>query len=162
MKNVDLQQLDQLVRPVVDGLGYDLVDLEWKHEGGHWVLRAFIDHPELSPNRLSGGVGHDDCSRVSHALSAELDVADAIHVPFHLEVSSPGLDRPLKRESDFRRFLGRKAKIRTRHPVGESRRNFAGTLVAAEQGRVRITVDDGETFEIPVDDVEKAHLEFEF
>jgi len=160
MKNVDTQKLIEIVRPVVDGLGYDLVDLQWLHEGGHWVLRALIDHPEHSANAVTGGVGLDDCARVSHAVSAELDVADAIHVAFHLEVSSPGLDRPLKRESDFRRFVGKKARIRTRHPVGESRRNFSGTLVGAEGGKVRIDVD-GQTYEIPVDDVEKANLQVE-
>jgi ribosome maturation factor RimP len=148
----------------VAGLGYDLVDLEWKHEAGHWVLRVFIDWPELSGNTAAGGVSHDDCSRASHAVSAELDVAEAIHVPFTLEVSSPGLNRPLRREADFRRFVGKKARIRTSRPVtpGEhGRRNFAGTLLGCEQGKVRIEAD-GQVYEFPVEDVEKANLQYEF
>jgi ribosome maturation factor RimP len=161
MRNVDVKMLEQLAGRVLEGLGYDLVDLEWKHEGGSWLLRVYLDWPELSGNAASGGVGHEDCARVSHSLGAELDVADLIHVPFTLEVSSPGLNRPLKRESDFRRFTGRKARIRTRRPVGENRRNFAGTLRGADAGRVKIEVD-GQLFEIPVEEVEKANLQYEF
>ncbi len=155
MKAVDLQKLEHLVEPVVAGQAYELVDLEWKHEAGAWVLRVFIDRPE------GGAVGLDDCANVSRELSAVLDVEDAIHVPYNLEVSSPGLNRPLKRERDFRRFVGKKAKIRTRHPVGESRRNFAGTLVAVEGGTVRIDVGD-QVCDVPIGDVEKANLIYEF
>ena len=103
----------------------------------------------------------DDCANVSHQLSATLDVSDLISVHYSLEVSSPGLNRPLKKESDFARYLGKKAKIRTKHPVGEARRNFSGTLVAVESGKVRIDVGD-QTYDVPVDDVEKANLVFEF
>src|SRR5262249_16696042 len=110
------------------------------------------------------GVSLDDCARVSRELSALLDVADAVPTAYNLEVSSPGLNRPLKRESDFRRFIGRRAKIRTRHPVGENRRNFSRLLVSLASGppaKVRIDVGD-QTFEGPVDDVEKANLVYEF
>jgi ribosome maturation factor RimP len=150
-KGVDIEQLRGIASPVVAGLGYELVDLEWKHEG-RWVLRLFLDR--------DGGISHDDCARASRALSAELDVADAIHAPYVLEVSSPGLDRPLRAERDFARFAGKNARIRTRHPVGESRRNFKGKLIGAAEGKVRIEVD-GQEYEIPVDDVEKANLEIE-
>src|SRR6516225_5367756 len=110
-KPVDMNQLTQLCEPVVTGQGYELVELEWKHESGSWVLRVFID-------RLAGNVSLDDCASVSRELSAVLDVADAISPAYSLEVSSPGLNRPLKKESDFKRFVGKKAKIRTKHPVG--------------------------------------------
>jgi ribosome maturation factor RimP len=153
MRPVDTQQLETLIGPVVDGMTYELVDLEFKREVGTWVLRVFIDGP--------GGVSLDDCARVSHQLSATLDVADVIPMAYSLEVSSPGLNRPLKKEADFRRFVGQKARIRTRHPVGESRRNFAGTLVSVEAGRVKIDVGD-QVCEVPVEDVEKANLVYEF
>jgi ribosome maturation factor RimP len=158
MRPVDLNRLETLARPVVEGQLYELVDLEWKHEAGRWVLRLFIDRREgaSDPN-----VSLDDCAEVSRELSAVLDVSDAIPVAYTLEVSSPGLNRPLKREADFRRFVGKKAKIRTRHPVGENRRNFAGRLVAVDGGRVRIDVGD-QVYELPVDDVEKANLVYEF
>jgi ribosome maturation factor RimP len=153
MKPVDVDKLRTVVEPVVAGQGYELVDVEWKNESG-WVLRAFIDKP-------SGAITLDDCTAVSRELSAVLDVADAIACAYSLEVSSPGLNRPLRKESDFARFIGKKAKIRTRHPVGESRRNFSGTLVAVAAGKVRIDVGD-QVCEVPVDDVEKANLVYEF
>jgi ribosome maturation factor RimP len=163
MPPVDLQAIEKLSSQVLQGLGYDLVDLEWKHEAGRWVLRVFIDRSGEGAE-VPGGISHDDCSRASHALSAELDVADVIHAQYTLEVSSPGLDRPLKREGDFRRFAGKRAKIRTKHPVATGdpvgRRNFAGQLVGAGEGRVRIDVD-GRVFELPLADIEKAHLEIE-
>ena len=152
---VDTQKLTELAEPIVRGLGYELVDLEWKREGQGWVLRLFID-------RLDGAnVSLDDCADVSHQLSTTLDVADVISQAYHLEVSSPGLDRPLKKEADFRRFVGKKAKIRTRHPIGENRRNFSGEILSVEAGRVRIDVGD-QVCDVPVDEVEKAHLIYEF
>jgi ribosome maturation factor RimP len=153
-KPVDMNQLTQLCEPVVTGQGYELVDVEWKHESGNWVLRLFID-------KLAGTVSLDDCASVSRELSAVLDVADAIGPAYSLEVSSPGLNRPLKKESDFKRFVGKKAKIRTKHPVGEARRNFSGTLVAVDSGKVKIDVGD-QVCEVAVDDVEKANLVYEF
>jgi len=165
-KAVDMRGLEELVRPVVAGLGYDLVDLEWKHEAGNFVLRLLIDVAWTGTDEAPRSVGHEDCARVSYTVGAELDVADAIHVPFNLEVSSPGLNRPLKREEDFRRFAGQKAKVRTRTPVVDpvspaGRRNFAGKLLGTDAGRVKIDVD-GQQFEIPIDDVEKANLVYEF
>ena len=156
MKPVDLTKLQSLVEPVVTGQGYELVDVEFKNELGAWVLRVYIDNP-----RAEGGVGLEDCAQVSRELSAVLDVEDAISGHYSLEVSSPGLNRPLKKEADFARFVGKKAKIRTRHPVGDSRRNFSGTLVAVTQGKVKIDVGD-QVCEVPVDDVEKANLVYEF
>jgi ribosome maturation factor RimP len=156
MKAVDVSKITALAEKIVEGQGYELVELEWKHESGRWVLRVYID------TIIKGAkVSLDDCANVSQELSTTLDVSDLVHVPYTLEVSSPGLNRPLKREQDFRRFIGQKAKIRTRHPVGETRRNFSGTLVAVEAGKVRIDVGD-QTFEIEVSDVEKANLVYEF
>jgi ribosome maturation factor RimP len=155
-KPIDTQKLIQLVEPVVAGQGYELVDLEFKNEPqvAGWVLRVFID-------KQPDGVSLDDCASVSRELSAVLDVEDAIQLAYSLEVSSPGLNRPLRKVADFARFVGKKAKIRTRHPVGESRRNFSGTLVGVDGGKVKIDVGD-QVCEVPVDDVEKANLVYEF
>jgi ribosome maturation factor RimP len=152
MKPVDVKQLEAVVAPVVTGQGYELVDVEWKNESG-WILRVFVDK--------ESGVTLEDCASVSRELSAVLDVEDVIPVAYSLEVSSPGLNRPLKKAADFARFVGKKAKIKTRHPVGESRRNFSGTLVGVEGGKVKIDVGD-QVCEVPVDDVEKANLVYEF
>jgi ribosome maturation factor RimP len=152
MKQIDVEKLKNVAEPVVTGQGYELVDVEWTRGQEGWVLRVYIDR--------DGGVNLNDCADVSHQLSATLDVEDEIPVAYSLEVSSPGLDRPLKTEAHFKRFLGQKAKIRTRHPVGETRRNFSGTLLAVEAGKVRIDVGD-QVCEVPLDDVEKAHLVYE-
>jgi ribosome maturation factor RimP len=153
MKPLDVHKLSTAIEPVVTGQGYELVDVEWKNESG-WVLRVFID-------KVVGGVSLDDCTTVSRELSAVLDVEDLIPNAYSLEVSSPGLNRPLKKESDFARFVGQRAKIRTRHPVGETRRNFAGKLLSVTEGKVRIDVGD-QVCEVPIDDVEKANLVYEF
>jgi ribosome maturation factor RimP len=156
MKPVDQKKLESLVEPVVTGQGYELVDVEFKNELGAWILRVYIDKPGSEER-----VGLDDCASVSRELSAVLDVDDTIQGHYSLEVSSPGLNRPLKKESDFARFVGKKAKIRTRHPIGDSRRNFSGTLVAVAGGKVKIDVGD-QVCEVPVDAVEKANLVYEF
>jgi ribosome maturation factor RimP len=158
MRPVDLHKVQEVVTPVVEGQGYDLVDVEWKHEHGQFILRVFIDRREGATNP---NVSVDDCANVSHELSAVLDVSDVIAPAYSLEVSSPGLDRLLKKEADFRRFVGQKARIRTKHPVGENRRNFSGRLMAVADGKVTIDVGD-QVCEVPVDDVEKANLVYEF
>lgn len=158
MPKVDADTLKAIIEPAVQGQGYELVDVQWTREPSGWILRIFIDKEE-------GGVGLDDCAEVSHMLSATLDVQDVIPQAYSLEVSSPGLNRPLKKEKDFRRFVGKKARIRTRHPVSQGdkapRRNFSGVLVGVEAGRVRIDVGD-QVCDVPVDDVEKANLVWEF
>ncbi len=152
MPSIDIEKLRNIAEPVVRGQGYELVEVEWAGSPGGYVLRVYIDR--------EGGISHQDCADVSHQLSATLDVADIIPVRYSLEVSSPGLDRPLRKESDFKRFVGKRAKIRTRRPVGESRRNFSGILVGVEGGKVRIDVGD-QVCDVPVDSIEKANLVFE-
>src|SRR5687768_8757149 len=128
----EIANLWNLVEPVAQAAGFDLVELEWGREEGGWVLRLYIDRPfeaeRDSAPRLPGATGPDplfagptiglpECERMSRDTSAALDVADVIKHAYRLEVSSPGLERPLRRERDFRRFAGRKAKIRTNSPV---------------------------------------------
>ena len=101
-------------------------------------------------------VSHEDCEQVSRDLSATLDVADCIHHAYRLEVSSPGIDRPLRRERDFARFAGQEAKIRMTDPV-EGRRNFSGVLAGASQGRVQIDCE-GRSYQLPLDMIVRANL----
>jgi len=149
---VDVKQLENVVERALAALHYDLVALDFVREHG-WILRVYIDRPE------GGNVGVDDCARASRDISTALDVADLIHMPYSLEVSSPGLDRPLRREKDFARFAGKRARLKLREPV-DGRRNFAGTLKGVEDGRVAIECD-GQTFKLPLADVAKANLEME-
>jgi ribosome maturation factor RimP len=145
--------LRSILIPPVEGAGYELVDLHFKREQAGWVLRIFIDSPH--------GVGHADCERVSRELSAVLDVNDVISHAYTLEVSSPGLDRPLRTAEHFARFVGHKARVRLHQGVG-GRRNFAGTIRGVTpSGEVTLDVD-GAAFTLPLADLERANLEFQF
>ncbi len=158
-----------LVEPHVRGAGLDLIELNWGQEPGGWVMRVFIDRlPEDGPRLPADAVGsvdplfpsatitHQECERVSRDLSAALDVSNAIPHAYHLEVSSPGLDRPLRRLQDFRRFAGQKIKVRTTDAV-DGRRNFSGVLRDAHDGVVEIECE-GRSYQVPVDAVARAHL----
>ena len=152
------EQVGGLVRPILDSMQLELVDIEFVRMGRDAVLRLFIDK--------DGGVALDDCADVSRELSAILDVEDVISVNYTLEVSSPGLDRPLKKIQDYERYTGRLIKIRTYEmfpdDAGNKRKTFLGTLEGLEDGSVRITLKEGQTASIPLELVAKASLEFEF
>jgi ribosome maturation factor RimP len=114
----------------------------------------FID----APVGASVTVSHEDCARVSRDVSAALDVADVISHAYQLEVSSPGLDRPLRREGDFARFVGESARIKLSDEGGvEGRRNFSGVIRSAKDGRVEIECD-GRSYQLPIDGIAKANL----
>jgi len=143
----------EIILPPVEAAGYELVDVQWKHEQGGWVLRVMVDKP--------GGVGHADCERVSREVSVVLDVHDVINHAYILEVSSPGLDRPLRTLDHFRRFIGSKARVRLRQGL-DGRRNFAGTIVTVDAGANTATLEvEGREYALPLGDLEKANLQFE-
>jgi ribosome maturation factor RimP len=143
-----------LAEPYVRDAGLDLIEVQYGREQSGLVLRVFIDRPMSGEG--AGPITADDCERVSRDLSAALDVADRIPHAYKLEVSSPGLDRPLRRERDFERFLGESARIRLTDGV-EGRRNFSGTLQAVKDGRVEIACD-GRSYQLPIDDITRANL----
>lgn len=154
-------RIQGLVTPVLDELKMELVDLEFKREGRDWFLRLFIDK--------DGGVTLDDCAEVSRDVSAILEVEDPISTAYHLEVSSPGLDRPLRKAADYLRFTGRLIKVKTYEKLdpdgrGHERKTFVGTLLGLEDGVVRIEQNDkpGGIVAFPLDAVAKANLEPEF
>ena len=144
------------VRPVAERIleseGMELVDIEYRRERGGRVLRLIIDQ--------EGGVTLDDCASISHELDRNLDVEDISPGPYTLEVSSPGLNRPLKKESDFHRFINRVVRVKTASPV-EDRRTFRGRLLACRDGSVEIEVERS-VVKIPMDCIVKANLEYEF
>jgi ribosome maturation factor RimP len=161
---IDLQKLDALIRPAVEGQGYELVDLEWKREPVGWVFRLYIDR---RPGQ--GYVSHEDCVNVSRETSALLDVHDVLPEHYHLEVSSPGVNRPLKRAVDFSRFVGKRAKVRLREeealpgPEGTApRRNFTGKIESVDGDLVCLHLDGADLVRLPVAAMEKAHLVYEF
>lgn len=139
--------LQALIEPTVTGLGYELVALE---RVGRGLLRLYIDKP--------GGVDLEDCSRVSHQLTRLLTVENVAYD--RLEVSSPGLDRPLVKAADFVRFTGERAQLRLRMPL-DGRRRFVGVLLGLEQDRVRLQSDAG-VMELALNDIESARLAPDF
>ncbi len=151
-------RVTELAEPLTASLGVELVEVEYRQEGGRMVLRLFIDRED--------GVTLDDCTAVSRELAEVLDVEDFIHCRYNLEVSSPGLERPLKKPSDYERFAGRLVKVRTFEllpdDAGNMRKAFTGELLGLEGGVVRLKLKEGQTAGIPLEKVAKANLEFEF
>lgn len=143
-----MRDLTQLFEPVIESMGYELVGVEFV-SGLHGTLRVYIDHEE--------GIGVDDCAAISHQVSGILDVEKPISQAYDLEVSSPGIDRPLFKLADYQRFVGSVAKIKLAAGL-DGRRNFKGRLMGVSDSRlVRIEVD-GETFELPFADIARANL----
>jgi len=157
-------ELTGLVRSVVEPMGYELVGVEYFQRGKPGaVLRVYIDRPNYI-DRPGGartqGITLDDCGRVSHQLSGVLDVEDPIAGHYDLEVSSPGLDRPLFKAEHFERFQGRRVRIRVAVAL-DGRRNFEGRIAGLEQALVLLRVDDT-LREIPLAMIESARLVPEF
>jgi ribosome maturation factor RimP len=146
----------EMLEPLVAGEGLELLDVEFVREREGWVLRLFIDKP-------GGRVGLEECSQVSRAVDTVLDVEDIIPQEYNLEVSSPGLNRPLKKPAHFERVTGQKVKVKTFGPIGEPpRKNFTGTLTEVAADAISVDVEGAGSFRIPFKDIAKANLEFEF
>lgn len=151
---------------VAESHGLTIFDLQFRRESIGWVLRVMVDRPweaAQGPETPDQAVGIEDCQRVSHDLSALLDVEDdlgaALERAYTLEVSSPGLDRPLREEADYRRFVGRLAKIVTAPLDGQS--SFAGRLSGVEDGAV-VLVEGRRTHRVPLSAIKRARLDVEF
>ena len=141
-------ELRKLLEPGVSAMGFELVDVEVAGSRHNPTLRVYIDSP--------AGVNVDDCARVSRQLSALLDIEDPLPGHYTLEVSSPGLDRPLVKPEDFRRFVGEKIKVKLQAPL-LGRRNFSGRLVNVAADHVVMEVDK-EIFNLAFDAMERARL----
>ena len=152
------EQARRVLEPVLARDGYELVEVEWLRLAGRWTLRVFIDKP--------GGVGIDDCQAVSRTVEPILDVDDLIEPAYDLEVSSPGLDRPLRKPQDFDRYAGQRAHVKSFAPVPDTapgqtpRKHFTGVLRGFRDGAVELDVD-GVLHRIPLDRIAKAHLEYD-
>ena len=148
-----LAKISEIGKSIVEGAGMEMVHLDLERQRGGWFLRLYIDRP--------GGVTLDDCQAISEQMGAELDAGDVIETTYTLEVSSPGLDRPLRNDSDFRRFIGRLVAISTFEPIRE-RRHIVGRLTDFQSGTVTV-VDEKETeYQIPIQKISRARLEIEF
>jgi ribosome maturation factor RimP len=142
-------KLEALLAPLVEDLGYEFVGIEYQSNPKNRLIRLYIDRPEV-------GVGVDDCERVSHEVSALLDVEDPVSGQYTLEVSSPGIERPLFKAAHFLRFVGEDARVLMNVPV-EGRRKFKGRIVDADERQVVLEVD-GAHRALPVSDIQRAAL----
>ena len=138
----------EVIEPVVTGLGYELVGAEFGQAENGMTLRIYIDKPD--------GILMEDCATVSRQLNAVLDVEDTIKSAYLLEVSSPGVDRPLFKEEHFAVQVGEEVRVRMAEAVN-GRRNFKGELIAVKDGLATVEVD-GIDYDLPVIDVEQAHV----
>ena len=145
-----VERVKSIALPLFTELGLELVEVEFRRETGGWILRLYLDK--------SGGVTLMDCQRVSEELSDLLDVENLIDHPYTLEVSSPGLNRPLSRESDFLRFVGQRARVNTSEAIAGQRR-FLGVLKGYEEGRIVLEREDGAIVLIPYALISKAQLD---
>ncbi len=141
-----------LLRPIVGGLGYELWGVEFDPRQRHPILRVYIEHPR--------GISVADCERVSHQIGAVLDVEDPIPGAYTLEVSSPGMDRPLFNETQIRRYAGRMAQVRTVEKL-DGRRKFKGRILGCDEGNLDIEVESGPV-RIPLEAIARVRLVPEF
>ncbi|WP_294946025.1 ribosome maturation factor RimP [Sulfurivirga sp.] len=141
-------RIEQMVKPAIEDLGCEFWGCEYLPVSGHATLRIYIDKPE--------GVTVDDCADVSHEVSGILDVEDPISGAYNLEISSPGVDRPLMNPEHFSRYVGEEVAVRAHEPV-LGRRKFKGPLLSADESGIEILVD-GETYAIDYDNIDKANL----
>lgn len=155
-----IDKIEELVQPILEDLKCELVDIEYQREQRGWVLRFFLDK--------DGGINLDDCAEASREISSLLDVEDIIGTAYNLEVSSPGIERPLKKIADFERFSGKLAKIKTIDSIdpdnsGRKRKTFVGALAGVDGQNILILLKkDAAAIPIAVQQIEKANLKFEF
>ena len=147
-----VKDVSLLIEPILDEMEIELVDVEYLSEGGRWVLRIYVDR--------EGGITLNDCVRVTREIEDLIEVKDFFRQPYVLEVSSPGLNRPLKKEKDFVQAVGKDVKIRMADPI-DGRRNFQGKLESFEDGVLSVTVSN-DRFLLPFGKVEKANLVYDF
>ena len=152
-KGIEWDRLRRLIQDVAESQGYELVDVELKGSGKSSVLRVYIDR--------RSGISHRDCELVSEQVGTVLDVEDLIPFSYTLEVSSPGLDRKLVKESDYTRFGGKLARIQTRIPLNQQK-VFRGRLQGLHDGKVRLELRTGGQLDIPLDVIQEARLEIDW
>jgi ribosome maturation factor RimP len=147
-----IQEVSKTIEPILRSQGLELIDVEYNREAQGWVLRIYLDR--------EGGITVEDCAEASRELGAILEVRDLIPNRYVLEVSSPGVTRPLKRPEDFNKYQNRSVKIKLFMPL-EGRRNFKGKLLGLKEDKVSVE-SERRIYEIPIQNIAKANLELDF
>lgn len=145
-----VERIEELIVPHVANLGLEVVDIQYRREQPGWVLRVFIDKP--------GGVVLSDCEATSRKLRPLIDIAGLVSNDYDLEVSSPGIRRTLKKESDFRKFMGQRAAVKTFSPLN-GRRNFTGFITSVDETQVVLKLENDEEVGLTVANIARANLE---
>lgn len=151
-KDFLLEKVEKLVLPVTNELELVLVDIEYLQDGGYWYLRIYVEKED-------GEISLDDCAKVSNRIDEDVDLLTK--EKFFLEVSSPGVERPLKSEKDYVRFAGQKARLILKHKMDDSR-NWTGVIEKYEDDVIYLRVEEEKVLEIPYSEVKKSNLVFEF
>ncbi len=149
MSEFIITKVQEFAESLLPSMGLELVEVQFRQENQGWVLRLFIDGPE--------GIALDQCTKVSRELSDFLDVEDLIAQAYTLEVSSPGLERPLRSSSDFKRFSGKKARIKLRDVVAEQK-VFVGLIGRSDDEGVELLLEDGTSKHFLMEQIRKARL----
>ena len=147
------QKTEEILQPIMEKNGFELWDVEYVKEGSNWYLRAYIDKP--------GGINVEDCEKVSRELSDILDEKDFIPDSYILEVSSPGLGRPLKKEKDFKRSIGEEVEIRTYRMI-DKQKEFTGILTKYDESTVTIEIEEGQEKVFEKSEIALIRLAFDF
>jgi len=154
-----LEQIETVAHPVLDRYSCALVLATYRRERAGWVLRLLVEKRDADPDRGSG-VDHALCRSISRDLGAALDAEDVVNRAYVLEISSPGIERPLTKLDDYQRFNGRLAKLKTRRAI-DGRRKFKGVLDGVTAGEIRLRTRDGEIITFAPEQIEKANLVYE-
>lgn len=147
-----IEKIEKIATPVVEEMGLSLVDVEYMQDGGYWYVRVYVEN-------LNGEITLEDCATISSRIDEPVD--KLIEQRFFLEVSSPGIERPLKKIEDFIRFKGEKVKISLKHKVEESK-NFEGIIIECKEGVICLEIEENKVMKIPFTEIRKANLVYEF
>lgn len=149
MSEYIIEEIEKFAKTLLPSMGLELVEVQFRREGHGWVLRIFIDSDE--------GITVDHCADVSREVSAYLDVEDLIDHPYSLEISSPGLERPLRSMDDFLRFAGKKARVKLREPL-DGQKVFVGDILQVTDGNIELLLEDETKVQFTFDNINKARL----
>ncbi len=149
MSDFVIEKIQEFVESLLPSMDLELIEIQYRQEGDGWVLRLFIDGPD--------GISVDHCAKVSREMSDFLDVEDLIPFAYHLEVSSPGLERKIRDVADFKRYAGKKARIKLRYPVDEQK-VFVGLIGDVGDDEVELLLEDGAQYRFAMEQIRKARL----
>ena len=147
-----VEKIEKIVAPILDEMNLSLVDVEYMQDGGYWYVRIYVEN-------LNGEITLEDCATISGKIDEDID--KLIEQRFFLEVSSPGIERPLKKIEDFIRFKGEKVKISLKHKIEENK-NFEGIIVECQEDIISLEITEDNILKIPFSEIRKANLVYEF